>query len=98
MSVATTPARHVPELSDLWDEWLEDPRASVGGYAFTPDAVYIVLPRAGLRAFALAPAKNDLTGASWTLSGTVAAPTLRPSLHIRGVWHGWMTDGELVEV
>lgn len=29
----------------------------------------------------------------WVLSGTVDKPTLSPSLHWVGVWHGFLTDG-----
>lgn len=34
-------------------------------------------------------------GARWSLSGTREAPTLSPSLHWVGVWHGWLRDGQL---
>jgi hypothetical protein len=30
---------------------------------------------------------------SWERSGTAEAPTLRPSIHHVGCWHGWLTDG-----
>lgn len=34
-------------------------------------------------------------GARWALSGTREKPTLSPSLHWVGVWHGWLRDGLL---
>lgn len=36
------------------------------------------------------------SGASWELSGTPEAPTLSPSVHHVGCWHGWLRAGELV--
>ena len=40
--------------------------------------------------------KNEC-GASWKWTGDAAKPTLSPSLHAVGVWHGWVRDGYLVE-
>lgn len=34
-------------------------------------------------------------GAQWSLSGTAEAPTLSPSLHWVGFWHGWLREGRL---
>lgn len=34
-------------------------------------------------------------GAQWSLSGTEDRPTLSPSLHWVGVWHGFLEDGYL---
>lgn len=34
-------------------------------------------------------------GAQWSLSGSKDKPTLSPSLHWVGVWHGFLTDGFL---
>ena len=34
-------------------------------------------------------------GARWSLSGTREKPTLSPSLHWVGVWHGWLRCGML---
>jgi hypothetical protein len=34
-------------------------------------------------------------GAQWSLSGTQEKPTLSPSLHWVGAWHGWLQDGFL---
>jgi len=34
-------------------------------------------------------------GARWILSGTKKEPTLSPSLHWVGVWHGWLQNGQI---
>lgn len=39
--------------------------------------------------------ENTGPGAKWTLSGTVDKPTLSPSLHWIGVWHGYLRNGRL---
>ena len=36
-------------------------------------------------------------GAQWTWDGNEDQPTLSPSLHAVGWWHGWCRAGELVE-
>lgn len=41
--------------------------------------------------------RPDDRGTSWTWDGNTARPTLRPSLHAVGVWHGWVRNGFLVE-
>lgn len=40
--------------------------------------------------------KNNC-GAMWAWNGNVDRPTLTPSLHAVGVWHGYVRDGQLVE-
>lgn len=30
---------------------------------------------------------------SWNWNGSLDKPTLTPSVHHRGHWHGWLTDG-----
>jgi len=32
----------------------------------------------------------------WKMSGTRDCPTLEPSLHLVGVWHGFLKDGKLI--
>lgn len=36
-------------------------------------------------------------GAKWSWDGNEDAPTLYPSLHAVGTWHGWCRAGELIE-
>ena len=40
--------------------------------------------------------RRNQCGAKWTLSGTQEKPTLSPSLHWVGMWHGWCRDGRLI--
>jgi hypothetical protein len=39
--------------------------------------------------------RQNHRGARWALTGTKEKPTLLPSLHWVGIWHGWLTDGFL---
>lgn len=39
--------------------------------------------------------ENNINGAKWNLTGTFDKPTLSPSLHWVGVWHGFLKDGYL---
>lgn len=32
-------------------------------------------------------------GPSWKWNGSLGKPTLKPSVHHRGHWHGYLTDG-----
>lgn len=41
-------------------------------------------------------ARRNHCNAQWSLSGTLEKPTLNPSLHWVGVWHGWLRDGNLI--
>ena len=36
-------------------------------------------------------------GAQWSWDGNESKPTLSPSLHAVGEWHGWVQGGTLVE-
>lgn len=36
-------------------------------------------------------------GCQWSWNGDNDIPTLTPSLHAVGIWHGWVRDGHLVE-
>lgn len=40
--------------------------------------------------------KNEC-GASWTWNGSLLRPTLSPSLHAVGIWHGFVKDGVMTE-
>ena len=39
--------------------------------------------------------RKNPCGARWSLSGTRDKPTLSPSLHWVGMWHGYLRDGNL---
>lgn len=36
-------------------------------------------------------------GPSWKWNGDREKPTLEPSIHTHGHWHGWVRNGEMVE-
>ena len=39
------------------------------------------------------PSKASPDDATWKWNGSLEAPTLHPSVHHIGHWHGWLTDG-----
>lgn len=39
-----------------------------------------------------------ISAEGWEWTGSDAAPTLSPSVDVIGHWHGWVSDGVLVEV
>ncbi len=41
------------------------------------------------------PSNGNSSRPKWKLSGTLEKPTLSPSLHWIGVWHGFLKDGRL---
>jgi len=84
----------------IWYVWKEDSQRR-----FPRDvvSVYIVMPidwdepdveQKGLSCEWTVDRKNYY-GAAWSLSGTREKPTLYPSLHWVGQWHGWLQDGFL---
>lgn len=62
-----------------------------------PDHLFIYIPGSGVVAWPLKPEKA-VNGHWWRWDGNRDAPTLTPSLHLIGQWHGWMRNGELVSV
>lgn len=40
---------------------------------------------------------HDIPQRSWTLSGSIDAPTLSPSINCEGCWHGWIKAGEFFQ-
>lgn len=40
--------------------------------------------------------KND-SDAQWSWDGNEDKPSLKPSLHAVGIWHGWIKKGEMIE-
>lgn len=43
-----------------------------------------------------APLKDVNGGHSWAWDGNEESPTLTPSVHIFGCWHGWVRGGVMV--
>lgn len=40
---------------------------------------------------------KNASDAQWSWNGNDEQPTLKPSLHAKGIWHGFVRDGTLVE-
>jgi uncharacterized protein DUF6527 len=85
-------------------EGLEDVayESGIGSYYWNEDKsiLFIMIPaeiKGGccLSAWHIRPNQND-GGHSWEWDGNVEKPTLTPSLHAVGIWHGWMRNGNLV--
>ena len=95
-------ARLLPGLSDIVFD--DDPQARVG---LQPGDYELETMADGQRYFwlrcpgpcgqieplTLRPALKALGQASWEFSGTPQAPTLSPSIHHPGCWHGWLQNG-----
>lgn len=54
-------------------------------------------PCRSIAALALRPVVEG-SGASWAFDGNEDAPTLSPSIHHVGCWHGWLNCGQYKEV
>lgn len=61
----------------------------------------VAIPQAGttdLWIFSPWPIDHPNSGGhQWSWDGNEEIPTLQPSLHAIGIWHGWVRDGHLVE-
>lgn len=72
-----------------------------GGACWADDEshLYVVIPgHKCLDAIAVTrdQAEAQRTTRTWLLTGTRECPTLHPSLHVPGQWHGWLREGQLV--
>lgn len=73
-----------------------------GDYAFAPydssppTHIWLAVPSTKRQA-GWESARLPITGGGWTWNGDIDKPTLSPSVHTVGVWHGWVRDGQLVE-
>lgn len=84
----------------IWYRWVSNDRRS-----FPQDvkSVMIVMPvnwgNAGVHERGISAewtvSEKNVNGAQWSLSGTEDKPTLSPSLHWVGVWHGFLENGFL---
>lgn len=74
----------------------------VGDYYFRDDEKGVVLvlaiPHAGkfIHSEWTIGHRND-SNAQWNMLGTREKPTLTPSLHAVGIWHGWVKQGRMIE-
>jgi hypothetical protein len=70
----------------------------VGDFTFddTFTHIYIWLP--GVSGPDCCQIRKDGPGGSrvWAWDGNQTKPTLTPSIHALGQWHGWLRDGRLV--
>ena len=62
-----------------------------------PELIWIWIPKAGVTIWELSP-HCDGYHPCWKWDGNRDAPTLTPSLHLVGTWHGWMKNGRLESV
>lgn len=98
------PIKMVPRANrDFWEgDW------GVAGEFYWEDhdgkrVLYVLLPfHNGKAKFVNIPAEITIghaneSGAAWKWDGNEDCPTLTPSIHTHGVWHGFVTDGFLVE-
>ncbi len=81
----------------------------LGDWCFEREDKYIVIrlpdsettERGSATGFPIHPdihSKGVEPGTYWEWDGNKEAPTLQPSLHWIGVWHGWMRAGEIISV
>ena len=81
----------------IWYTWKVDSRKQ---FPEDVSSVFIVMPvnwggcERGIVAEWTIDRKNQCN-AQWSLSGTYNKPTLSPSLHWVGMWHGWLESGYL---
>ncbi|GAB4362295.1 MAG: hypothetical protein Kow0026_25990 [Oricola sp.] len=91
-------ATYIPDKSDFRDglrgkvpgSFRVDPPDSDGDQAFwycCPCGCGVVGPLNVGKGF------KPKMGPSWNWNGSTEKPTLHPSVHHVGHWHGWLTDG-----
>lgn len=95
-------ARRVDDLADK--VWSDDPAVAAG---IQPGDFEITQADDGQRSFwmvcpgcqcltvlALRPVVSGEPRPSWQWDGNETAPTLDPSIHHLGCWHGWLRAGQ----
>ena len=81
------------------EELRDSTRSGVGDWWIDRDGHNIYLRIPGDDSPTRWPFKESLpNGACWKWDGNRDKPTITPSLHLVGVWHGWMKNGELISV
>lgn len=93
---AEAPAPGFPDGAFHWPDGCEAVHPAEGDWFVDADArqVLILVPGQGICPFDYET--PNAVGARWGYDGNDAAPTLSPSLHVIGKWHGWMRAGRLV--
>jgi hypothetical protein len=100
MHTNSVKATHFP---GLWDRWEHDESFAEyehpGAYEFTVNTqgqkrmVFVCPGCKGLTFIAIRPVV-DGSEQSWEWDGNEEVPTLTPSIHHVGCWHGFLTNGE----
>lgn len=73
-----------------------------GGAVWEDDEshLFVMLPGTGRHLDAIAVTRDQQRAQAesrvWLLTGERSKPTLHPSLHVPGCWHGWLRDGQLI--
>ncbi|MDX2234310.1 MAG: DUF6527 family protein [Hyphomonadaceae bacterium] len=88
------------------DEFHDNPDPRVGDFFWIVDGVgrrrlAVNIPYGNLRGYSFSEwtiGHANHCGAQWSWDGNIDVPTLTPSLHAIGVWHGFVRAGQLVEV
>ena len=97
-----TTAVHVPDIYDkAYERDMEAWRAiPLGGFEITTqpngqrEFWMKCLGKCGqVTPLLIRPVVSPSDRHSWELTGTPEHPTLHPSIHHPGCWHGWLTDG-----
>lgn len=90
-------AQHIPTKSDFQNEY--DVGKVPGSFRITEDDgvtwLWYCCP-CGCRGVGVLTVGNGFKpddGPSWQWNGSLDKPTLTPSVHHVGHWHGWLTDG-----
>jgi hypothetical protein len=97
MNTTSVAARSV---AGLWDRVIhvEELRPQPGDFEILedtegPKSIAVCCP--GCHAVSLLNLRPG-NGPDWKFDGDHAKPTLHPSIHHPGCWHGWLTDGQFV--
>lgn len=56
--------------------------------------IWLIIPGFGLTFWTYRDRQSN--GALWQWNNSYDAPTLSPSLHLVGEWHGWLREGKLI--
>lgn len=99
MNHVTTP-RHLHKPIKMAEVRSLDHLVHKGQYCWGKGAnggrtIWIRVPGNDDEGTALARCPVDSEG--WQWDGNVEKPTLKPSVHVHGHWHGWIRGGFLVE-
>jgi hypothetical protein len=85
-----------PADAEDWEPGRMWPRAVRLGDGTVCAGWWVILCDAGDRPVLWHTAIPAQNGSRWEVTGQPPKITVRPSINVIGVWHGWITDGELV--